>query len=73
MIRAIHGIGEARSLPGVQAFALNVKPGDTVDPIVDCITRDRIGYVMTAGEDVDEAVAIARRAIELCRIETEDS
>lgn len=70
VITEITGIDEARALAGVEELHVYVKPGDTVTHIVDCVGRDRIGYVMTTGDTVQEAIATAKRAQEICCIHT---
>jgi len=69
-VRAIHGIDAAKALPGVRDVVMTAKVGDTLEPIVDCVTRDHVGYVLTVDDSVDQAVAAAKEACALCRIET---
>jgi len=70
IVSKIVGEEEARAIPNVVELHVFVKPDDEVQHIVDCVTRDRIGYVYTRGENVDEAIAAAKRALEVCCVET---
>jgi biotin carboxylase len=70
IVTAIVGEDEARQLPEVVELHVHVKPGDEVHHIVDCVTRDRIGYVYTSAENVMDAIAAAKRVLEICRVET---
>jgi hypothetical protein len=66
----IRNVAEARALPGVVDLVVSIKPGERVEPIVDCVTRDRIGYVLTCCDTIDEAVAAARQVLQLCEVVT---
>jgi hypothetical protein len=64
VISEVVGIEAARAVSGVVEVAAFVNPGDVMRHVVDCETRDRIGYVAAEGETaeaarraVDEAVA----------------
>ena len=70
VVSKIKGEDEARSIPNVVELHVFVKPGDAVQHIVDCVTRDRIGYVFTRGENVAEAVATAKQVLKQCRVVT---
>ncbi len=70
VVSEIVGEDEARRLPNVVELHVFVKPGDAVQHIVDCVTRDRIGYVYTRGENVAEAVATAKQVLEQCCVVT---
>lgn len=67
----IQGIDEARSVAGVHDLHMAASPGAVLDPIVDCTTRDKVGYVLTTGPTVSQALAAARQAQDLIRIVTE--
>jgi biotin carboxylase len=69
-VRGIEGVEAARALPGVHEVVVNAAPGDTLDPVIDCVTRDKVGYVLTSGDTADAAVATARAALDLCRVVT---
>jgi biotin carboxylase len=71
VVRAIEGVDEALAVAGVREIVLAVKPGDTVEPVIDCVTRDRLGYVLADGDTVQAAIAAAKRARDLCRIVTQ--
>jgi len=70
VVTEIKGLDEARAMPGVQEVVMTAKPGDAVEPIVDCVTRDKIGYVLTASETVEAAIDAAKRARNVCRVIT---
>ncbi|MBN2307730.1 MAG: ATP-grasp domain-containing protein [Candidatus Hydrogenedentes bacterium] len=70
VVTAIEGVEAARRLDGVEDLVMAVSIGDTVGHIVDCATRDAIGYALTSGDTVEEAIATAKRACELCRVVT---
>jgi len=70
IVTEIVGEAEARAIANVVELHVFVKPGDEVKHIVDCVTRDRIGYVYARGENVDEAVAATRQALEMCKVVT---
>jgi biotin carboxylase len=56
-IREIKGVQEATSMEGVLALGIQVKPGDVIGELAE--QHHRVGYVVTAGETRDEAVARA--------------
>jgi biotin carboxylase len=70
IVTDLRGVDEARRLPGVEEIVLSVKPGDVLGHIVDCPTRDRIGYVLATSETTDLAVQAAKRARDRCEILT---
>jgi biotin carboxylase len=70
LVTEARGIQEARSVPGVEQVVVSAKPGDVMGHIVDCDTRDRVGYVIATGDDVEAAAAAAKRARDLCEIVT---
>ena len=49
---------------------MTVRPGDVVGHVVDCVTRDRIGYVMASGNSAAEAIAAATEARDRIRVVT---
>ncbi len=71
-VTAVNGVEQALTLPGVVELVLRVSPKDTLAPIVDCATRDRIGYVLTQGDDTQAAVAVAKEVLSLVNIQTKD-
>ena len=70
IVECIEGCEEARRMPGVRDLVIGVQPGDKLGPAVDCVARDRIGYVLTEGETADEAIQRARAARDQCHIVT---
>lgn len=68
-VRKITGLEEAMKLEGVVIGACFVKPGDTVNPIRS--GTDRPGYLVTRGDDRDDAIQIADTAENLIKIETQ--
>lgn len=56
-IREVKGVQEATSMEGVLALGIQVKPGDVIGELAG--QHHRAGYVVTAGETRDEAVARA--------------
>ncbi|HMI87832.1 MAG TPA: ATP-grasp domain-containing protein [Polyangiaceae bacterium] len=67
-VAAIHGLQEARSMPGIIAAEVYVEPGGTVFPLTD--GSKRAGHVLAVGGDRDEANARAEAAAGAIRIET---
>ena len=70
IVERVEGCGEARRMPGVRDVVIGVKPGDELGPAVDCVARDRIGYVLTEGATADEAIQRARAARDHCHVVT---
>jgi len=70
VVKEIAGLDAVRGLPGVVDVVMTIQPGETVAPIVDCVTRDHIGYVLTTGADAEAAIATAKEAQRLCTIVT---
>lgn len=68
----IRGLDEARGMSGVVDVVLHTHPGDTLAPLVDCVTRDRVGYVLAEGAGAEEAVRRAKDAIARINIVTRD-
>ena len=62
IVRAIHGVEEARSLPGVIDLGVTRKPGDVLGGLVDSLQRS--GFAVVVGRDreqaIDRADAVAR-------------
>ncbi len=67
----IEGMEEAQATPGVREVVVSIRPGDRVDALIDCVTRDRIGFVLAAGEDAAAAVRAATTARDRIRVVTE--
>jgi biotin carboxylase len=70
IVADIRGIEEARRIPGVEEVVMIAGPGDVMGHVVDCDTRDRVGYVIATGDDVEAAAIAAKRARDLCEIVT---
>ncbi len=70
LVERVEGCDEARRMPGVRDLVIGVKPGDELGPAVDCVGRDRIGYVLTEGATADEAIQRARKARDHCHVVT---
>jgi biotin carboxylase len=61
---------KALAIPGVREIVFQASPGDVLDPIIDCVSRDAIGYVFTEGRDQHGAVDIANKARSICKVIT---
>ena len=70
IVADIRGIEQARRIPGVEEVVMIAEPGDVMGHVVDCDTRDRVGYVIATGDDVEAAAVAAKRARDLCEIVT---
>jgi biotin carboxylase len=71
VVTAIEGVEDARGMPGVEDLVLAIKPGEVLGHVIDCVTRDRIGYVLASGDSAAEAVARAKAARDAVRIVTQ--
>lgn len=71
VVKEVRGVEEARALPGVVDLVVSVTPGETLGHVVDCVTRDRIGYVLATGEDAEDAVRRAKAAVKAVEIVTQ--
>ena len=67
MIQKISGIEQAQSLKGVQQISFVKNNGDIAKEINN--SSDRIGFVISQAETVEEAVNICERAIDIIKIE----
>jgi biotin carboxylase len=67
-VTAVHGLGTARSMPGIVAAEVYVEPGGIVYPLTD--GSKRAGHVLAVGKDRDQANALATRASNAIHIET---
>jgi biotin carboxylase len=54
VIRAVHGVDEARALPGVLELGITRRPGDVLGPLVDSLQRS--GFAVVAGRTRQEAM-----------------
>jgi biotin carboxylase len=57
VVRAIHGVDEARELPGVIDVGVTRKPGDVLGGLLDSLQRS--GFAVVSGCDREEAIARA--------------
>ena len=71
VVTRIEGLDEAAALPGLVEVVMSVKAGDIMQHVVDCVTRDKVGYVLATGASARDAVATAKRARGLVRVLTE--
>jgi biotin carboxylase len=58
----VPSLDPAKEIPGVEDVVWYVNEGDALPRPIDCVSRDKIGYVMTSGPTAQEAVATARTA-----------
>jgi len=70
-VARIDGLDEAKRLSGVKEVVMQAQPNEILAPIVDCVTRDSVGYVYTEGETAQQALDRAREACSLCKVVTE--
>lgn len=68
-VTAVHGLDEARRMPGVVDAEAYVARGDVVHPLTD--GSKRAGHVLAHGDDRERAEARANAAAAVIRIETE--
>ncbi|MFG6428278.1 ATP-grasp domain-containing protein [Roseateles sp. LYH14W] len=68
-IRAIHGVEEARALPGIEQVIVTRKPGDAVTDYID--NGCRFCWVIGVGDDKAQALAAIERARATIRIEVD--
>ena len=70
VVTEIRGLEAARAVEGLQDVVMTAKPGDVMGHVVDCPTRDRVGYVVATGATAAAAVAAAKRARDCCEVVT---
>jgi len=73
IVTDIQGVDEAAAIPGIQEVTVAAKPGDVMQHIVDCATRDKVGYVIAAGDNAQAARDTAQRARDTITINTRTS
>ena len=66
----IRGAAAARAVEGVEEVSVTARRGDVMGHVVDCPTRDGVGYVMATAQTAAEAVDAAQRARDRCEIVT---
>ncbi len=69
ILKAVRGIDEARSVPGIQEIEIYINPGDEVRAPEN--SSDRIGHVIATGDNAFEADQNARKALESIELEYE--
>ncbi|MDU2709290.1 MAG: lactate dehydrogenase, partial [Finegoldia magna] len=69
-VKSILRLDDAKKLPGIVEIEICVKEGDNISEIKN--SRDRIGHVIAEGENENEAIANAERAINMIKIEVEN-
>lgn len=67
-VARVEGEDSIAKMPGVLEVVLSVRAGDSLDSIVDCVTRDRVGYVLTEGDTGAQALERARDACAHCKV-----
>jgi biotin carboxylase len=70
VVESVEGADGARTMEGVRDVVVIAKRGDRIDPIVDCATRDKVGYVMTQADSAGDAVRLAKAACARIRVRT---
>ncbi|PCJ51809.1 MAG: hypothetical protein COA73_16865 [Candidatus Hydrogenedentota bacterium] len=69
-VASVMGVDVAEKIEGVTCVRMRIQPGDRLRHAVDMRERDRVGYVVAEGDTIGEARAIAHRAADAIRIET---
>jgi biotin carboxylase len=69
LLRGMHGLHDARGVKGVESVEMYARVGDLIAPLVD--STGRIGHVIAAGHDPDEAIKRADETRQLISFETE--
>jgi hypothetical protein len=64
-------VDEALGVPGVLRVGDLCRPGDVVPPLSD--SHGRVGHVLAAGADAEQAAAAADRAVALIAVDTVDT
>jgi biotin carboxylase len=71
VVRAVHGLGEARAMPGIDDAEIFVPVGGRVHPLTD--SAKRAGYVLAHGASRDQATARADAALARITIDASDN
>lgn len=58
-LRAVHGVGDAKAMPGVIDLAVLTELGESIEPLANSLRR--VGYFVAGGDSRDEAVDLADR------------
>lgn len=70
VVTEVRGVEAARGCPGVVDAVVNVAVDDVLGHVVDCPTRDRVGYMVATGDTAAAALSAAQGARGLCEIIT---
>ena len=70
IVEFIERIDEARTLEQVEVVKMNLSIGQRIGHVVDTKSRDALGYVVATGASNEEAITVAKRAVETIRIHT---
>lgn len=62
VIKAIHGVDEARAMPGVIALGVTRQPGERLGDLIDSLQRS--GYAVVCGDGREEAIRRAEEVAE---------
>ncbi len=69
ILKAVDGIEEAQSIPGVQEIAIVKDIGTTITDIGSSV--DRVGFIIAQADTAEDAVRICEEAISVIKIEVE--
>lgn len=69
-VTEIVGLDEALAVDGVEEVVIQTQIGEDLRPIIDCVTRDAIGYVFTSGATASDAIEAVNRARAVCKVIT---
>jgi biotin carboxylase len=70
VVSEVRGIEAARKIAHVAEVNVTARPGDVLGHVVDCATRDRLGYVLSTADQPKTALASAQEAVARCEIVT---
>lgn len=70
-VQGILGEDQARDIYGVVDVKLAAATGDVMGHVLDCASRDRVGYVVATGVDASAARDVASRGAEACKVVTQ--
>jgi biotin carboxylase len=71
VVRAVHGVAEARALDFVRELSLPFKPGDVIPETVDWRTRH--GYVIVSGRSAEHTLEQVRQVESLLRVDVTEA
>lgn len=67
IVKSIHGVEEARAIPGIEEIEIYIKPGDETRDL--CSGADRIGHILAYADSRDESANLANKAASLIKVE----